>query len=79
MDTAIQQVIKIAFNLRTDRDDQEADVAEPIRSLVGQLLHKEAQHCAEVALVSCYGNLDGGRRLGIAVAAVGDRRSETAF
>lgn len=53
----------------TQRDDEEAHVAQPVGGLVGQLLHEEPQNGAEVMLRSRHGDLHGGRGLGIAVAA----------
>lgn len=55
--------------LLTDRDDQEADIAEPIRRLVGQLLHEAPEDGAEVTLVPGHRHFDGGGCLGVAVTA----------
>lgn len=56
---------------RTDGDHQEADVAEPVGGLVGQLLHEEPQDGAEVALVAGHRHLYRGRHLSVAVTAAG--------
>lgn len=54
----------------TQRDDEKAHVAQPVGGLVGQLLHEEPQHRAEVVLRPGHGDLHGRRRLRVAVAAV---------
>lgn len=54
----------------TQRDDQEAHVAQPVGGLVGQLLHEQPQHGAEVVLRAGHRDLHGRRRLRVAVAAV---------
>lgn len=58
----------------TDRDHQEAYVTEPVRGLVGQLLHKEPQDGAEVTLIACHRNLHCRRCLCIAVTAARIRK-----
>lgn len=63
----------------TQRYDQEAHVAQPVGCLVGELLHEEPQHCAEVVLGTRHCDLHWRRRLGVAVAAGwGFGTSETA-
>ncbi len=52
-------------------DHQEAYVTEPVRCLVGQLLHKEPQDGAEVTLVACHRHLHRRRCLCVAVTAAG--------
>ena len=52
-------------------DHQEANVTEPVRCLVGQLLHEEPQDGAEVTLVACHCHLHRRRGLCVAVAAAG--------
>lgn len=54
---------------RTNREDEEADVAQPIRRLAGKLLYKAAEDGAEVALISAHRHLHGGRSLGVTVTA----------
>lgn len=54
----------------TQRDDQEAHVAQPVGGLVGQLLHEQPQHGAEIVLRTGHRDLHGRRRLRVAVAAV---------
>lgn len=66
--TALKQVASGAPG-PTDGDDQEANVTEPVRSLVGQLLHEEPQDGAEVTLVTCHRHLHRGRCLCVAVTA----------
>lgn len=51
-------------------DHQEADVTEPVRCFVGQLLHKKPQDGAEVTLVTRHCHLHRWWCLCIAVAAV---------
>ena len=59
----------------TNREDQEADVAQPIRGLAGKLLHKAAEDGAQVALVSAHRHLHSGWGLGVTVAAGDTQRS----
>lgn len=54
---------------RTNREEQEADVAQPIRRLAGQLLYEAAEDGIEVALVSTHRHLHCGRSLGVTVTA----------
>lgn len=55
--------------MRTNREDQKANVVQPIRCLAGQLLYEAAEDSAEVALVSTHRHLYCGRGLGVTVAA----------
>lgn len=55
----------------TYRDHQEAYVTQPVRCLVGQLLHKEPQNGAEVALITCHRHLHCWGGLCVAVTAAG--------
>lgn len=55
--------------LRTDGEDEETDVAQPIRRFAGQLLYEAAEDGAQVALISNHRHLYGGRRLGVTVTA----------
>lgn len=55
----------------TYRDQQEAYVTQPVRRLIGQLLHKEPQDGAEVALITCYRHLHCWGSLCVAVTAAG--------
>lgn len=55
----------------TERDDEKADVAQPIGRLIGQLIHEESQNSAEVTLIARHGHLNGGRSLSITITAVG--------
>ncbi len=59
----------------TDGDDEEADVAQPIRRLIGQLLYEEAQHCTEIALIARHCHLHRGRSQSVTVTAVGGVRA----
>lgn len=54
---------------RTDGEDEEADVVQPIGRLAGELLHKAAEDGAEVALISTHRHLHRGRRLRVTVTA----------
>lgn len=53
----------------TNRDDEEADVAQPIGRLAGQLFDEAAEDGAKVSLVSAHRHLHGGRSLGVTVTA----------
>lgn len=53
----------------TNREDEEANVVQPIRRLAGQLLNKAAEDGVEVALISAHCHLHGGRGLGVTVTA----------
>lgn len=55
--------------MRTNRQDEKADVVQPIRRLAGQLLYEAGEDGAEVALISADRHLHGGRRLGVTVTA----------
>ncbi len=55
--------------MRTDRQDEKADVVQPIRRLAGQLLYEAAEDGAEVALISAHCHLHSGRSLGVTVTA----------
>lgn len=73
-ETKLFTSFEICWELRrgfrlTNRNDQEADVAQPVRCLVGKLLHEAPEHSAQVTLVSRHSHLNGGRCLCIAVTA----------
>ena len=53
----------------TNRDDEKADIVQPIRRLAGQMLYEAAQDGAEVALVSAHRHLHRGRSQGVTVTA----------
>lgn len=55
--------------IHTNREDEEADIVQPIRCLTGQLLHEAAQDSAEIALISAHSHLNCGRSLRVTVTA----------
>lgn len=63
------QKIILFESMHTNREDEKADVVQPIRCLAGQLLYKAAEDGAEVALISTHRHLHSGRRLGVTVTA----------
>lgn len=56
---------------------QETKVVEPVGRLAGQLLHKEPEDNAQVALVPCHNYLHWGGHVGVTVTAAKGRRKET--
>lgn len=55
--------------LLTNRNDEETDVAQPIRRLVCELLHEATENRGEITLITRHSHFDGGRHLCVTITA----------